>query len=363
MRTIKQLNLFVGTYTTGSSKGIYAGKLDLHSGELRLWEAIEDVENPSFLVVHPNGRFVYAVNEVANFRGEVTGAVSSFKINPENLKLKLINVESSKGVAPCHISLDRTGNHLLVANYMGGSVVVLPLSEDGSIGKPCSFVQHEGSSINPNRQEAAHAHNILVDPGNKYAMVADLGMDKVMIYRFNKETGELTPNNPTHVSLHPGAGPRHFAFHPNGEFAYVINELDSSITVFDYNSTDGTLQEKQRITTLPKDFHGENKCSDIHVHPSGKFLYGGNRGHDSIASFYVSANGKLTARGHVSTQGRSPRGFTLDPTGRLAIVANQDTSSVVTFQIDGKTGELIPTGHSTKIPNPVSIGYLPIASN
>jgi 6-phosphogluconolactonase len=235
-------------------------------------------------------------------------------------------------------------------------VAILPVQDDGRLGEATDVVQHQGTSVNPQRQEGPHAHSITVDPTNRYAFAADLGLDKIMIYRLDLTRGKLQPNDEPWAQVHAGAGPRHFAFHPNGHYAYVINEIDSTLTAFTYQSTNGTLRTVQTVSTIPGDFSGTNYCADIHVAPSGKFVYGSNRGHDSIVTFATDeTTGKLTCVGHESTQGRTPRNFTIDPTGTFLLAANQSTDTIVTFRIDQQTGKLLSTGHVTEVPTPVCV--------
>ncbi len=351
--------VYIGTYTQRGSKGIYLARLDLASGKLSLEGLAGEVVNPSFLALHPSGKYLYAVGEVGQFAGGMGGAVSAFAIDPETGKLALLNQKSSRGAGPCHIVIDRTGKNALVANYGGGSVACLPIADDGQLGDAISFFQHEGSSVNPRRQERPHAHSINLDPANRFAMAPDLGIDKIMIYRFDAAAHRLEPNNPPAAAVAPGSGPRHFAFHPTARYAYGINELASTITAFEYDAARGALTTLQTISTLPEGFQGNNTTADIHVHPSGKFVYGSNRGHDSIAIFAVDlATGKLTAVGHEPTQGKTPRNFGIDPSGTFLLAANQDSDNVVAFRIDQATGKLEPTGQSIRVPMPVCVKFL-----
>ncbi|HJS09091.1 MAG TPA: lactonase family protein, partial [Pirellulales bacterium] len=249
---------------------------------------------------------------------------------------------------------------VLVANYGGGSVAVLPIDKDGRLRPASSFVQHKGSSVNPKRQEAPHAHSINVDPAGAFAVVADLGLDKVLVYRFDAAAGTLTANDPPHATVSPGAGPRHFAFHPSGRFAYVINEMNSTVTAFAYDAKKGTLSEIDTKSTLPGPQQG-NSTAEVQVHPSGKFLYGSNRGHNSLAIFRIDEKtGALTAAGHQLTGGRTPRNFGIDPTGKFVLAANQGSDSVVVFRVDQETGKLEETGQSIKVPTPVCVKFLPV---
>jgi len=351
--------VYIGTYTGKKSKGIYAYRFQAATGKLTSLDLVADTPNPSFLAVHPNRRFLYAVSEIASYEGQKTGAVSAFSIDPETGKLTFLNKISSRGSGPCYLVVDKTGKNVLVANYGGGSVAVLPVKEEGSLGEASAFVQHTGSSVNPKRQQGPHAHSINVSPDNRFAVVADLGLDQVLVYRFDPAKGSLAANDPPFAKVNPGAGPRHFAFHPSGRFAYVINELQSTVTAFAYNAPGGVLKELQTISTLPKDFAGNNSTAEVQAHPSGKFLYGSNRGHDSITVFAIDARkGTLTPLEQVSTQGKTPRNFGIDPTGSYLIAANQGSDNIVVFRIDPKTGRLSPTGQTLEVGSPVCVKFV-----
>lgn len=355
-----QLRLYVGTYTRGESKGIYVCDFDRTTGTLTVAENTARVPNPSFLACHPNGQFLYSVSETGAFRGSPSGSVAAFSIDPSSGALTLLNQQLSHGKAPCHLTVDATGSAVLVANYSTGSVAVLPIRDDGALGEASCVIQHRGSSVNKQRQNGPHAHSINLGPANRYAFAADLGLDRVLIYRFDREAGGLTPSDPPSASVPPGAGPRHFAIHPTQPYAYVINELDSTLTAFAYGAGSGSLQPIQTLSTLPTEFSGPNSCADVHVHPSGAFVYGSNRGHNSIAVFKVdSASGRLTATGHESTQGRNPRNFAIDPSGGFLLAANQDSGSIVVFGIDQGTGRLTPSGSEAEVPFPVCISFAP----
>ena len=355
-----KLHVFVGTYTRGESEGIYVSQLDLKTGTLSEPQLAAKSVNPSFVAIHPSRKFVYAVGEISDFQGKKTGGVSAFAVNPKTGQLKLINQQTSAGAGPCHLIVDATGKNVLVANYGGGSVACLPIQADGSLAKASSFHQHEGSSVNPQRQKGPHAHSINIDANNRFAMAADLGLDKVLIYRFDAKKGTLTPNDPPSVSVKPGGGPRHFAFHPNGKFAFTNNEITLTLTAFRYDAQAGTLKELQTLSTLPKGTPTTGlSTAEVRVHPNGKFVYVSNRGHNTIAIFrFNQKNGKLKAVGHVSTGGETPRNFNLDPSGRFALVANQSTHNVVVFRVNQKTGELTPTGSEIKVFSPVCIRFM-----
>ncbi len=322
--------VYVGTYTQqeGTGKGIYVYRFDAASGQLAPLGVAVETTNPSFLAVHPNHRFLYAVNDVADYKGKKSGIVSAFVINRKNGKLTLLNEVPSAGAGPCYITLDKTGKFVLVANYTGGSVAAFPVLQDGRLGEASAFVQHAGHGANPQRQEGPHPHYIDLSSNNHFAVTADLGLDEILVYKFDPTKGTLTPNDPKFASVEAGAGPRHFVFHPDGKFGYVINEMQSSITAFSYDSDHGVLHKLQTISTLPKDFAGSNDDAEIEVHPSGKFLYASNRGHDSIAVFAIDqSTGTLTLVEHVPTQGKTPRNFELDRSVRMTFA--ESTPSTV----------------------------------
>ena len=352
--------VFVGTYTQGDSEGIYVLQLDLETGKLTKKSVVVS-ENPSFVAIHPSGEFLYAVNEVSKFKGKSAGAVSSFAFDASSGKLTPLNQQSSKGPGPCHLVVNKTGSCVVTANYGGGSVVSHRIRKDGRLSKPVSFIQHEGSSVNPQRQKGPHGHSINIDHSGRFAVAADLGLDKLLVYRINTRKGTLEPHSPASTSVAPGAGPRHFAFYPNGKNACVINELLRTVTVFNWNSKAGTLKEIQTLSTLPQDAKPIGSTAEVQVHPSGKFVYGSNRGHDSIVVYAVdSKTGKLTWVENEPTGGRTPRNFGIDPTGTFLLAANQSTNNIVVFQIDQKTGELNTTGNAIDIPTPVCVKMLPV---
>ena len=353
----RELLVYIGTYTRTEEQGIHWLKLDLGSGELTAVGKLAGQKNPSFLAIHPNKKFLYAVNEIGNYNGEKAGGVSAYAIDSESGALTFLNQQSSKGGAPCHLAVDATGRNILVANYTGGSVASLPIARNGRLRKASAFVQHVGSSVLLPRQSAPHGHSINVSPGNKFAVAADLGLDKVLVYGFDAKQGALKSAGFAKVA--PGAGPRHFAFHPNGKFGYVINEITLTVTAFGWNEGQGRLNEVQTITTLPEERAKGMSTAEVQVHPSGKFLYGSNRGHNTIAVFAVdSASGKLKAVQHQSTLGKTPRNFGIDPTGQFLIAANQSSGDIFTFRIDQATGKLTPTGHKIEIPMPVCVKFL-----
>jgi 6-phosphogluconolactonase len=293
------LRLYIGTYTGPKSKGVYTSTLDLATGKLSTAELAVELKNPSFLAVHPQDpTLLYAVSEVDDAQGKPSGGVAALKRDPATNRLTVLNAELSGGAGPCHLNVDATGRHVLVANYGGGSVAALPIVAGGKLGPATSVIAHQGNSVNPQRQKEPHAHSINLDPANRFAFAADLGLDQVLVYAFDPQAGTLARHEPPFAKVTPGAGPRHFAFRPDGKFAYVINELGNTITVFEYAADKGVLKVVQDISTLPAGHTEPSYTAEVVVHPSGKFVYGSNRGHDSIAMFTVDpATGLLTAQG------------------------------------------------------------------
>jgi 6-phosphogluconolactonase len=356
--------VYVGTYTNKTeSKGIYAYLFDPGVGKLSPLGLGAESEDPSFLAVHRSGKYLYAVNEIDHFGAQKSGAVSAFSIDPKTGKLTLLNQASTQGAGPCHISLDKTGKFVLVANYDGGSIAVFPIREGGGLAPASAFIQHSGSSVNKERQEGPHAHWIGTSPDNRFALAADLGLDEILIYRFNAAKGTLPPNTPPFAKLNPGAGPRHLTFHPNGKFAYVLTEMGSSVTAFAYKASNGALSSLQTVSTLSilrKDYSGPKEAAEIAVHPSGKFLYASNRaGIDTISIFSIDPiKGTLQLKDEYPTMGKTPRHFAIDPTGKFLLAANQESNNIVIFRIDATTGALSPTGEITEAPAPVCITFV-----
>lgn len=350
--------IYVGTYTSAKSKGIHLCRLNTAKGTLTYTGLAAETPNPTFLAWSPDQRFLYAVNEVSRFNNRPAGSVSAFAVEPATGRLTLLNQQSSEGAGPCHLSVDRSGKNVLAANYGGGSVACLPITSDGHLEVATAFIQHRGSSVNPQRQQGPHAHGIYLDERNRFALVPDLGLDQVLVYRFDPLRGALEANTPPAATVKPGAGPRHLAFHPQGHFAFVINELQSTVTVFQYEARTGMLKEIQTVSTLPADFSGKSTTAEVEVHPSGKFLYGSNRGHDSLAVFALDEKtGKLSLVQHQSTQGKTPRHFALAPGGQWLLAANQDSDNIVVFRLDPQTGHLTPTSVSVSVGAPVCIVY------
>jgi 6-phosphogluconolactonase len=346
--------VYFGTYTTGTSKGIYVSRFDSTTGKLTDPELVAEIENPTFVTVAPGEHFLYAVSEVDKIGDKSTGAVKGYAVDASTGKLTPLNQQDSGGAGPCHISVDATGKTLLVANYGGGSVAALPIHADGSLGEATDIIQHFGSSVNTNRQTAPHAHSIYPSPDNRFALNCDLGLDKVFAYRLDADAAKLSAGDPPFTTVAPGSGPRHLAFSSDGKFVYVINEMGGTITVFSYDAATAAMTEVQTISSLPKDFTTPNTSAEIVLHPSGKFLYASNRGHDSIALFSVDQQtGKLTFVEYQSVLGKKPRHFTLDPSGQWLIAENQDSDSIVVFSIDPDTGKLKPTGQTLSLGSPV----------
>jgi 6-phosphogluconolactonase len=353
--------LFVGTFTNHGSKGIYRMRFDPATGALSEPELAAEAVSPAFLALSPNGRFLYSVNEIDAIDGKPEGGVSSFALDSASGGLTFLNRQRSAGAGPTHLSVDREGRNVLVANYTSGSVAVLPIGADGKLGEPSSVDQHRGHGADPSRQAGPHAHFISPDPQGRFVLSCDLGLDKVFVYRFDPAKGTLAANDPPAAAMAPASGPRHLAFNPDGTRLYVTNEMSCTVTGFNYDAERGTLNEFQTISTLPEGFHGEKSTAEITVHPSGKFLYVSNRGDaNSIAAFRIDpSTGKLTPIGHTSTKGRAPRYFGLDPSGNWLLAANQDTDNVVVFRVNPATGTLHDTAVNVKVPTPVCLTFVP----
>jgi 6-phosphogluconolactonase len=352
------MRVYIGTYTGPKSQGIYTAQFDPATGKLTSPELAAKATNPSFLALHPHRPFLYAVSETGNVAGKPGGAVSAFSIEKNSGRLTPLNQQPSGGADPCHLAVDKTGRCVLVANYGNGSVAAFALQPDGRLSAPSAVIQHQGSSVNPQRQAGPHAHFITPDPADRFALTCDLGLDKVLVYRLDPADGVLGPGTASSASIKPGQGPRHLAFHPKGQFVYVINEMGSTLTVFKYDPKRGALEELQNISTLPADFKGNSTCAEVQVHPSGKFVYGSNRGHDSIAVFATNpATGYVTLVEHQPTQGKTPRHFALDPGGKWLLAENQDSDSIVVFRVDLKTGRLHSTGQTAEVGAPVCLVF------
>jgi 6-phosphogluconolactonase len=352
--------LYVGTYTEGAGHdGIYLVRMDRRSGKLQRLGSVDAGANPSFLAIHPNGRTLYAVNEVEKYNGRATGAVSAFAIASNTGALTRRDEQPSEGGAPCFVSVDRSGRVVLVANYVGGSVAVLPIQADGSLAPATHVVQHTGSGPNAERQGAPHAHCIVADPSNRFALSADLGVDRVFVYRLDLEGKSLRHVEGGDAVMRSGAGPRHIAFHPTLPLVFVANELDSTVATLRFDAERGALSPLDTRSTVPAGWTGTNYPADIHIAPSGRTLYVSNRGHNSLAVFSVAeSTGALALEQVVSTDGDWPRNFTLDPTGRWLLVANQRSNSVVVFERDQESGRLTPTRERIALPRPVCLRFL-----
>ncbi len=353
--------VYVGTYTGGGgSRGIYLLDLDLHTGKLSEPQLACEATDPSFLAIHPGGKLLYAVSERNEVDGQPGGAVVAFAIDEATGNLRMINQQSSRGAGPCHLIVDRAGKNVLVANYGGGSIASLPIDAEGRLGASSTFIQHEGKGSDPSRQDGPHAHSINLDRAGRFAVVADLGLDRVFVYGFDSGKGTLEANDPPFAEVAPKSGPRHFAFAPDGRFGYVISELANTVTAFEYDAAGGSLKPIQTISTLPASFQGKSYTAEVQVHPSGRFVYGSNRGHDSIVVFAVDpGTGKLSSVGFVPTQGRNPRNFAIDPTGAYLLAENGDSGTIVVFRIDVESGALRATGQSVRVPKPVCIKMIP----
>ena len=360
--------VYVGTYTRalshtpGQAEGIYRCRFDPVTGALTVESAIPGAANPSYLALDPQRRYLYAVEEIEEYEGQASGAVSAFAVDAETGGLTWLNRQPSHGTAPCHVSIESSGRWALLANYGSGSIAAYPIAADGQLGEASAIVQHEGGSVNPQRQQGPHAHMIVPAPrpagagAQRRILVNDLGLDKVLVYRLDPDQGTLTPNDPPWGTVDPGLGPRHLAFHSGRDIVYVLNEIGSSLTTFAYDPASGALATLQTLSTLPGDFTGNNSCADIHVAPSGRFVYSSNRGHDSIAIFAVDeASGTLSPVGHVPSGGGTPRNFALDPTGSFLLAANQRGNTIVSFRINQETGWITPTGHVAEVPTPVCV--------
>src|SRR5882724_5290276 len=351
--------IYVGTYTGPSSKGIYGFRFDPYSGKSTSLGLVAESANPSFLAIDPTQHYLYAANELGDYKGEKTGGISAFAIDPKTGKLTFLNEVSSRGAGPCHVALDKTGKYVLVANYDGGSVAVFPVLPDGRLGEASAVVQHSGHGPNTERQEGPHAHEIRLTRDNRFAIATDLGLDELLVYHFDVAKGTLAANDPTFAKVEPGAGPRHFALHPSGKFVYSLNEMGGSVTGFAYDARKGALSSLQTISSLPKDFKGKNDSAEIAADASGRFLYASNRGPDNIAVFAIDpAKGTLKLVEHVPTKGKTPRNFAIDPTGKYLFAANEESNNIAVFRVDPKSGRLTDTGQLLEVPSPVCVVFM-----
>ena len=353
--------VYVGTFKREPSKGIYAWRFDENTGKMDSLGLVADTMRPTFVELHPNEKFLYAVSRPTATDRQNIGVALAYSINPKTARLTLLNTFPTRGIDPAYVSVDLSGRNLMVANFGSnrgdGCVSVFPIKLDGSLADASDTITYSGSSVHPQRQTGPHAHAINVSPDNRFVLVADLGLDKIFVYRFDSEKGKLTPNDPPFVTLVPGAGPRHFVFHPNGRFLYVVNELNSTLTIFKWSRA--TLKQVQTISTLPVEFTGPNSAATLQIHPTARFLYVSNRGADSIAVFSINAkDGTLTPVEFVSAQGKTPGSFRIDPSGSWLIVANQSSDSLVVFRIDVQTGKLQATGQSYQVGTPSCVRFL-----
>ncbi|MDR2588032.1 MAG: lactonase family protein [Spirochaetales bacterium] len=358
--------VFVGTYTEdikfgtgevlkGKGEGIYVFAFDLRSGVLAHLRTIRGIVNPSYVCLGRNNNFLYAVNELKVFEGKASGAVSSFSLDRKTLEMNFLSSRPSLGTDPCFICLNAAQSHAFATNFMSGSVSVFPVLSDGSLGEASQFIQHEGSGVHPLRQTGPHAHSLSFDNSNRFAFVPDLGIDRLVAYSFDAASGRLAHEACGDFAVPPGAGPRHCEFHPNGRFTYLINELASQIMVFKYEAVSGSLRAVQTVRTVPEGFAGENTAADIHVAPSGKFVYASNRGHDSLVIYRIDGKtGLLSYVGSEPCGGRTPRSFAIEPSGRFLLAANQDSDTVTVFRIDEGTGKLEEVFRVTA-PTPVCV--------
>jgi 6-phosphogluconolactonase len=355
-RAILYVGAFTGDppHTYGKAKGISVFAIDTETGTLSFMQTVEDVPNPSFLTLAPDGRHLYSVNANAEIDGHPGGALSAFAVNQADGTLTFLNREAVQSAGPCHVTVDRTGRWALATSYHGGSAAVLPIREDGRLGPATDVVYYSGTGPHPVSQQAPHAHSVNLDPSNRFAFICNQGLDRVYIYRFDAERGRLIPHpDQPYATTDPATGPRHLAFHPNGRYVYVVNEQGGSVTAFELDPVGGTLRTIQTISTLPADYTGPNACADIHMHPNGQFVYGSNRGHDSLAIFAVDeASGLLSAIGHQPTLGQTPRNFTLIDGGARLLVANQGSDSIVLFDVDSHSGRLASRGRIGETPTP-----------
>ena len=351
--------VYFGTHASGPGIGFSLARFNTDTGALTKPAFLIEDQMPAYFVIHPNGRLLYTCNSTNTLHGE--GWISAYLINPKTGQLTLLNRQPSGGANPSYISLDMTLRYALVANYQGGNVAVFPINANGTLGPRTGFDQHTGHSINPDRQTQPYAHSVIVSPNNHYALCADLGTDRLYVYRFDEQNGTITPNKPPFVAVKPGSGPRHVIFHGSGRWVYLINELSSTISAFIWEQANGTLTDLQTISTLPPGYAGANTAAEIMIHPNGRFLYASNRGHDSLAVFSIeSTTGKLTLVEHVPSRGHMPRNFSFDPTGGWILCTNHDSNNAVVFRVDPITGKLTPIGTPVEVPMPFCERFLTV---
>ncbi|NEW04944.1 lactonase family protein [Paenibacillus sp. SYP-B3998] len=358
MENKKKILAFIGSYAESNQPGLYVGSYEESNGSLTVIDEVDGLQNPTFLEVNSDNLKVYALTEGIGSEGQRCGAAAAFEIDPASGKLSLLNKENTVPATTCHITLDHTNQCILVASYHGGMIGLSPLLEDGRVGAITDIQWHKGSSILPD-QDRPHAHFVFIDRQNRFVGVCDLGLDRILLYKLDLAAHRLLPHGEVQVA--PGSGPRHFAFHPSFAYGYVINELNSTITAFSYDEELGVLTEIQSLSTLPDDFEGENACADIHISPDGNFLYGSNRGHDSIVVYAIDrVTGRLSIVEFAPTLGGHPRNFALSPDGQFMLVANRDANNIVTFKRDESTGKLLPTGSVLSVSKPVCIKFVSI---
>lgn len=355
----KLLHFYTGTYTDGTaSEGIYRCSFNLENGAMNILDVTGGIVNPSFFTIARNGSRLYAVSETGTYEGQHGGAIYAYDIDQKTGRLHFINARPTRGAAPCHLSLGPGRQHLMAANYTDGNIAVFPLRADGGLAPLSDLKQHHGTGPIKGRQAGPHAHCILPAPDGRHLLSADLGADKVYVYLPPDEKGKMPAAAPSFYPVTPGSGPRHLAFHPQRNAVYVINELSSTVSVFDYDPGSGRLDEIQTISTLPDGFTSHNQCAEIEISADGRFLYGSNRGHDSIVVYRVDPkNGKLQPLQHQPTLGRWPRFFLLDPTGNFLLAANKESNAIVAFRIHRDSGRIMPAGQKLSIPAPVCINF------
>jgi 6-phosphogluconolactonase len=356
--TDRDIYMYVGGYASEDKPGLYVYSYDVENLRLEEIQRLTGVPNPSFVAVHPSGNFLYAVNEIGNYMGNREGSVTSFRIDPETAELEYLNTKSSEGPGPCFVSILADGSHALIANYSGGSISALPIDPDGTLREATAFFQHEGSGLDQSRQRRPLAHSIYPSVDGSYVFSANLGTDKVMIYKTDQDEVLAENTASPYAATEPGAGPRHLALHPDGRWIYVINELNSTVTRLDFDKNSGVASVMESVSSLPEGWEGDNFTGDIHLHPSGKFLYASNRGHNSIAVFRIENDGRATFLETESVRGEWPRNFSIDPDGIRLFVANQRTGNITIFDIDQNTGTLSFTGKELKVDQPACIKFL-----
>lgn len=350
--------LFASSFKSGDAGAIQAYRINLQTGTLHPLQRTSGVENPFFLALSPDRKYLYSIH-AKQFGGKEPEQIAAYELTNYDGGLKLLNRQSSRGTASCSLAVDRTGRTVLVANYTTGDVASLPALTDGSLQEPASFIRHQGSSVNPSRQKEPHAHCIVVSPDNRFVLAADLGTDQVLVYRLDEASSKLTPHDPPFVKSPAGAGPRHLVFHPNGERVYVINELNNSVSAYDWRAETGTLKELQTISTLPPEFTGISYCADLKITPDGRFLYGTNRGHDSLASYRIGDDGRLTLLKIEPSLGKGPQNLLITPDGRLLLCANMPGSNIAVFRIDTQTGALQSVRAPVSLASPSCLMLVP----